>query len=201
MRLFTRISVLFYVLVLSVLCGTVGLFVTHIISLNDLYRILEIAYHDTDARTILGLVSAGIILLSFLSARIIYGSYQKERTIAFDNPSGRVTVSLSALEDMVRRVVLRVPDIKEVKSGIIATKKGLEVEIRLILKGDMHIPEMTASLQETVKNKIQDTIGIEESVVVKVHVIKISTEEYKPKKVKGEQPEDRQTLPFQGYRA
>ena len=204
MRLFTRIAVLFYMVILSVLSTLALLFVAHVMSLPELFQFIEIAYLDTDIRTITGLTAAGLILLSFIFTRIIYGSYQKERTIAFDNPSGRVSVSLTALEDMVRRVILRSADIKEVRTGIIATKKGLEVDIRLILKSDVNIPEMTAHLQETVKGKIQDAIGIEEAVIVRIHVVKISTDEFKLKKNKGEPPEERPatpSLPFQGYRA
>ena len=67
----------------------------------------------------------------------------------------------------------------------------------------MNIPELTAHLQEMVKNKIQDTIGIDESVTVKIHVIKITTEDVRSKRGKGkDESEDKpiQSLPFQGYR-
>jgi len=203
MRTFTRIVILFYVMILSVLCGIALLFVTHIVTLAEIIKFIELAYDDMDVRTIVGVVNAALIVLSFLFARIIYGSSEKERTIAFDNPSGRVTVSLAAMEDMVRRVILRIPDIKEVKTGIIATKKSLEVEIRLILRSDINIPEMTAQLQEMVKNKIQDSIGIEEAVVVRIHVIKITTDDAKAKKTGKGEAEERSapTIPFQGYRA
>ncbi len=202
MRLFTRIALLFYMLMVWLLGATAVLFVTNVLQLSQLYDLLEVMYHDHDYRLVIGLISGILVFLSFLITRLIYGSYHQERTIAFDNPTGRVTVSLSALEDMVRRVILRTPDIKEVRTGILATKKALEVEIRLVLKSDMNIPEMTAQLQEMIKGKIQDSIGIEEDVVVRIHVTKISTDEFKSKKNQPE-PEERPTptVPFQGYRA
>ncbi len=203
MRLFTRVAIFFYVLTLSVLCGMMILFVAHAVTLPELNSLIEIAYDDSDIRMVIGIINAALIIVSFMSARIIYGSYAKERTIAFDNPTGRVTISLHAIEDLVRRVMLRMNEIKEVKTNIIATKKGLEVESRLVLKAEVNIPEMTAHLQEMVKTKIQDTIGIEESVVVKIHVIKITAEDLKAKKNKANEDDDRPspTLPFQGYRA
>lgn len=202
MRFLTRLAILFYVTVLSITCGIVILFVAHVILLPDLSDLLRRAYDENNLRVIVGLVAAGLVFLSFLFARTIFGYQSKERTIAFDNPSGRVSVSLTALEDMVKRLILRVPEVKEVRSGIIATKKGLEVESRLILKADVNIPEMTAHLQEMIKNKIQDTIGIEEAVVVKIHVIKMVGDDPKFKRQK-DNSEDKSTptLPFQGYRA
>ncbi len=202
MRVFTRTAVLFYMLLVWLVSGLAIAFVAHSITLPQIHEYVGVAYNDNDIRLVIGIISAVMILLSFLATRLIYGNYEQERTIAFDNPAGRVTVSLNALEDMIRRVILSVPDIKEVKSGVLATKKGLEADIRLILRSDMNIPEMTAQLQDLVKSKIQDTIGIDESVIVRIHVIKISTEDIKQKKAKAEMLDapPAAAVPFKGYR-
>ena len=201
MSFLTRLAILFYVGVISVVCGVAILFVTRVVLLQDIFDLMGRAYDEDRLRLIVGLVSGGIIFFSFLFARLIFGHHAQERTIAFDNPSGRVSVSLNALEDLVRRIILRVPEIKEVRSGILATKKGLEVQSRIILRTEVNIPELTNHLQEMIKSKIQDTIGIEEKVIVKIHVVKMVTDETKVKRQKDE-PEERPTptIPFQGYR-
>ena len=128
---------------------------------------------------------------------------QRGKTIAFDNPSGRVSVSLSAMEDLVKRVIAGVQEVREVRSSITVGKKGLNVEARIILNRDVNIPEMTSRLQELVKRKIQNTIGLEEDVVVRVHVFKIiPSRKTKQSKAKDDDAEvSDNAVPFQGYRA
>jgi len=163
---------------------------------------LDILQNHLQMRTIIGLVGFILILLSFLFTKLIAGFEQKERTIAFDNPAGRVSISLGAIEDMVKRLVLRETEVKEVRPNIIATKKGLQAEARLVLKADVNIPEVTARLQELIKSKIQDMIGIEEKVGVRIHVVKIISEEPRSKRDKDNYRERSEpTIPFQGYRA
>ena len=202
MRFFTGVALLFYVMTISFIGGVVILFVTHTILLEDVNSYLSIVYYDMHIRGIAGGVGCALIVLSFIFARIISGGRQKERTIAFDNPSGRVSVSLGAVEDLVKRLMYKLQEIKEVRLHIIATKKGIEVDARLILKSDVNIPDITSRLQELVKTKIQEILGIEEAVIVRIHVIKIVSEENKAKRNKEETEEKTEPapVPFHGYR-
>ncbi len=204
MRFFTRIAILFYVVTISTI-GFLAIFFAYVVDTPLLARIhdsLDILQNHLQMRTIIGLVGFILILLSFLFAKLIAGFEQKERTIAFDNPAGRVSISLGAIEDMVKRLVLRETEVKEVRPNIIATKKGLQAEARLVLKADVNIPEVTARLQELIKSKIQDMIGIEEKVGVRIHVVKIISEEPRSKRDKDNYRERSEpTIPFQGYRA
>ena len=204
MRFFTRIAILFYMVTISTL-GFLTIFFVFVIDSQIAQKIsyyLEVLASDLQLRVIVGLTGLLFVLLSFIFARIISGARQKERTIAFDNPAGRVSISLIAMEDMVKRLMLREPEVKEGRPNIIATKKGLDIEARLVLKADVNIPEMTSRLQDIIKEKIQDMIGIEETVTVRIHVVKLISEETKQKRGKSDYPDKSETsIPFQGYRA
>ena len=204
MKFIARLAIFFYVVVISIISGFVMLFVTHVFPIAEIDYYLKFTYYDAESRGLVGLVAGIVMALSFLLAKIIFGGEQKERTIAFDNPSGRVSISLSAVEDMVGRMLQRIPEVKETKPHIHATKRGIEIESRLILRGDVNIPEMTAKLQDMVRSKVQDILGVEETVSVRLHVVKMSaqSEKTKPKDDAGEPRERREpTIPFQGYRS
>ena len=201
MRFFTGVALLFYVLTISLAAGITILFVAHVLLLEDVINILNVIYSDSQVRTVVGSIAGFIIILSFMFARLISGGRQKERTIAFDNPSGRVTVSLGAVEDMVRRLMYKSYEIKDTKLHIIASKRGIEVSARIVLKSDVSIPEITSRLQEMIRNKIQEILGIEESVLVRIHVVKIITEARgKSNKEESEEKAEPTPLPFHGYR-
>lgn len=204
MWLLTRLAVFFYLAIILSTGLMCILFLLHQIKLDEVIRILTNVYQDSKLSMILAGVVGFIILVSLLWANLIYARRKKERTIAFDNPSGPVSVSLNAMEDLIRRIVVRVPEIKEIRPSITAVKKGLDIEIRLILRTDVNIPEMTARLQELIRSKIQDVIGIEGKINIRIHVIKIIVDDMKQRKDKGKteiEVNPTPTVPFHGYRA
>jgi uncharacterized alkaline shock family protein YloU len=200
MKTFANVFFLFCITIIIVINLVVIAFVLEVLKLQQIMYYLQTVETDLKLRYIVGAISGMLILLCFSITRIISGVQQKERTIAFDNPSGRVTISLNAVEDLIRRLMYRLPEIKEIRPNIIATKKGLEVDARVTLKADTNIPDLTSRLQDLVRSKIQDIIGIDETVTVQIHVVKILTDENKGKSKKDEGGSRQDfTVPFQGY--
>jgi len=199
MRFFTFCGVFFYTLILCFIGGLIIGFTFHWIQIQDIVSLLDAGYNDLNYRIIVGLIGLLLILVSVAFAQLILGRIQKERTIAFNNPSGQVTVSLSAVEDLVRRLTSHIAEIKETRPDVIATKKGIQINLRVVLRSETSIPELTTKLQELVKSRIQDILGVEETVIIRVHVAKIiSVEEEKDKKRKGQVKEE-PVIPFQSY--
>mgnify|MGYP001618469598 FL=1 len=163
--------------------------------INDL---LIYTQTSLSVRLIIGLSGLLLILISFSFAQLILGRLQREKTIAFSNPTGQVTISLSAVEDLIKRVTSGIYEIKEIKPNVIAGKKGIEVDVRLVLKSEANIPDLTSQLQDLIKSKIQEILGIEEQIIVKIHVAKIVSFEERERRKK-ELVRDEHTIPFSGY--
>jgi len=139
-----------------------------------------------------------LILISFSFAQLILGRFQREKTIAFTTSSGEVTIALSAVEDLIRRLAGVIPEIKELRPDVIATKKGIVVDVRVVLKSEANIPDLTARLQEITRSKIQEILGLEEQIIIRIHVVKIIPPQdidRKRKEIEKEEP----TIPFGGY--
>jgi uncharacterized alkaline shock family protein YloU len=204
MRLFIRIAVFFYVLIISIVGFSALLLLAHLTSLQEYEAFLSYLYNNPKAGIVAGLCVAATMIISYVIAQIIYGRQAKERIISFDNPLGRVTISLSALEDLVRNLAGRSPQIKEIKPNIISGRKGLSVDIRLVLRPGANIPQLTADLQEVIKAKIHDVIGKEERANIRIHVMKIATEPGKSGKFQDRDFDDEgleSPLRSHGYRA
>ncbi len=200
-----RFAVLFYMALVLVGCCLVLLFVLHQVPLVDVLDGLTLVYTDDQLRLIFGAAAVIVLVKNYFFSRMVAGTRQREKTIAFDNPAGRVSVSVSAIEDLARRVIIQIPEVKDVRVNVLAGKGGLNVEARLVLNTEVNIPEMTASLQDLVRRRVQDTIGMEETVTVKVHVVKIRPKAGKVRPSKEKNPAagaaDQPAVPFQGYRA
>lgn len=207
MRSFIRIAIFFYVIVIMATGLSILFALAHLTDLSVYFDALYYVYEDPQAGTITAAVVAAIMLLSYIFARIIYGRQEQKRTISFENTLGSVTIALSALEDMVRRLIVNTPQIKEIRPNITTSKRGLAADIRLVLSSEVNISDLTEDLQERVKTKIQDVIGKEEKIVVRVHVVKISHAVSGSKKKDaavsegGSDDEHESPLHFHGYRA
>ena len=198
MWLMTRLAIIFYVSILWVTSIVVMLFVLHAFDFFTVQNLLLLVYTDRKLRMIVFAISCGIVFISFLLENLIYGRRRMERTIAFDNPSGQVTVSLSALEDLIRSLTSQLPEIKEIKPFLMANKKGIDAQIKLVLRSHANIPDLTVKLQDVIRRKIEESIGMEGKITIRVHVAKMVLEEGKFKRgVDVEQPQ----VPFHGYRS
>lgn len=157
---------------------------------------LAFLQNNANARIILGLSGFLLILVSISLAQVILGKFQREKTIAFKTASGEVTIALTAVEDLIRRITYLLPDVKELRPDVRAHKKGLTVDLRVVLSSEANIPGLTERIEEITKTKMQEVLGLEEKVVVNTHIVKIISAQDKDKRKKDDiQP----TIPFSGY--
>lgn len=204
MRFLTRMAVLFYVtFVLFVGCFTI-LYVLNYVSFQNVLLALYVIYRDQTLQWAVGGMAAALLLINYIFYQLFSVNTHREKIIAFDNPSGRVSVALAALEDLIRRTLVRLSEIKDVRVSIRASGRGLRVRIRSVLCSEVNIPEATSKVQELTRRKIQDIIGLDEPVNVSVYIGKIISEcpkEKRPNKRQQDAEESEAEVPFQGYRA
>ncbi|HOK57025.1 MAG TPA: alkaline shock response membrane anchor protein AmaP [bacterium] len=76
----------------------------------------------------------------------------RTKAISFDNPSGKVRVSLKAIKDSITTTILKEIDgIKTIKVKTFVTPKGLETKINLKLFSNLNIPDICSNIQELKK--------------------------------------------------
>lgn len=165
--------------------------------LNDFLTYLQASLN---ARILIGLSGVVLILISFSFTQLILARFQQEKHIAFPTASGEVTIALSAVEDLIRRIASILPEIRELRPDVRAVKKDtILVEVRVVLGSEANIPELTSRLQDLVKAKIQEVIGIEGQIVIKIHVAKIIAPEERDRKRRDGSERQEPPIPFGGY--
>lgn len=199
MRFFTVIGILFYAAVIILIGVVFIMFSLNLLPALDINNLFSYIQNNPSSKIIIGLSGLLLILISFSFAQLILGSFQREKTIAFTTSSGEVTIALSAVEDLIRRLAHILPEIKELRPDVIATKKGILVDLRVVLKSEANIPELTARLQDITRTKIQEVLGVEEQIIIKIHVTKIISLEEREKKRKETEKQEQPAIPFSGY--
>lgn len=199
------LGIIFYTIIL-ILVGVGMIFLSVVFSferfepqsMEYIYSFLNYLQNNFSARVVVLLSGILLILISFSFAKLILGRFQREKTIAFATSSGEVSIALSAVEDLIRRLTGVIPEIKELRPDVIATKKGILVDLRVILKSEANIPELTARLQEITKSKIQEVLGLEEEIIIRIHVAKIAMSEEKERK-RRESEKEESKIPYSGF--
>jgi len=198
MRIFNMMGIVFYAGVI-ILIGIGLIAVSFNILLpehiNSLYYYMQDSQINRWAVRLSGLL---LIIISYSFAQLILGRMQREKTIAFTTASGEVTIALSAIEDLIKHSSYCMSEIRDVSSDVIATKKGIVVNLRVSLRSEANLPELTARLQEITKNKIQEVLGLEEAIVIKIHISKIVSREEKERRRK-DMIKEEPTIPFGGF--
>ncbi|MFH1397457.1 MAG: alkaline shock response membrane anchor protein AmaP [Candidatus Omnitrophota bacterium] len=196
------LTVIFYTVILIFIGISMVLFslalTFNFLDIEGVSKIISYIHSDMNIRLILGGSGLALILISISFAQVILGRFQREKTIAFSTASGEVTIALSAIEDLLKHFIYIMPEIKELKPDVIAGKKGILVNLRIVLKSEANLPDLTARLQEMTKSKIQEVLGVEEEIITRIHIAKIISHDDKDKKRR--EPEKEETaIPFGGY--
>ncbi len=153
---------------------TLLILAARLLPINELTYLLQGLYDSSKTRLLLGGIGAAIFLATLAFAKLVIGQLRKERTIAFHNPDGEVTVALEAIEDFIRRLGSDMGGVKELRPYVRATRSGMMVSIRVTLWENTHIPEATEKLQNIVRGHIHDILGVEEPITIRVHVGKVA---------------------------
>lgn len=184
MRFLGGLTLFFYTLVFFMVGGLFIVMSLDFVPIDSIKEALDLIYATPNTRLVLGITGVLLILISGLVVQITMGKIQREKTIAFENPDGQVTISLTAIEDFIKRSLKQLPEVKELRPSVRAGKKGITIINRVVLFSDVNIPETTEKIQNIVKLRVQDMLGVEEQINIKVHVIKIVHKEEAAKNIK-----------------
>lgn len=186
MRLFNWVIWFVCTVIFILLGGLLLVFSAHLKGWLDINFLFIYLKNQPNLWLISGFTGLFIMIITFSVSRVILGRFQREKTIAFTNPEGQVTISLSAIEDFIRRIVRQVAELKEMRCDVRANKKGIiQITAKTTLWSDANIPEVSERIQGLIKSKVQDMLGLEETVICTVHISKIVHREETRKK-KGE---------------
>lgn len=201
MRIISGLTLFFYTLVFLFIGGLFIVVSLNIVPQELIIEAVNSIYASTNTRLILGITGIIIIFISIMVVQLTMGKIQREKTIAFENPDGQVTINLTAIEDFIRRALKQLPEVKELKPNVKASKKGITIINRVTLFSDINIPEITEKIQNIVKTRVQDMLGVEEPINIRVHVVKISHKEEAPRDIKREEksPQFRGNIEYGKY--
>jgi uncharacterized alkaline shock family protein YloU len=174
------IFVLFLVIMIFV-SGIVFLISLKLISIEILvWKVnyyYNLFYSNLFNQVISGLIAALIIIL------LIYliwrkAQYNRESLSVVQKTSfGEIKISTGSIKLLALKVAKEMGEVKEVKPEVNIVKTGgININLRLSVKQDVNIPELSEKIQRRLKEYILETVGIE-TKEIKINIDKIFYED------------------------
>jgi|LSQX01.1.fsa_nt_gb uncharacterized alkaline shock family protein YloU len=111
------------------------------------------------------LACIGTIVVLAISLRLIFMAPKKEprlREPQYINitSDGNIKITSEAVNDVASRSAKEIDGVVESKSNIRINEAGLNIRMSLITTTEVNLPELAASVQNTVKNSLENICGI-----------------------------------------
>jgi len=170
-RIFQRLSIIFYSLILSVLSLLVVLYAAG--WERPVQEVFNLALRDLTTRWITGTVGAGILFLSLYNLVNIFTMDRRtantEHILIGENKLGQVSVSIKALENIVIKAARQVEGVREAKPKIKGAPEGVAIYLRTVVTPAVSIPEVSEELQNKIKERVLHFAGLD-AVEIRVFV-------------------------------
>ncbi|MCF7907672.1 MAG: alkaline shock response membrane anchor protein AmaP [Candidatus Omnitrophica bacterium] len=151
-------------------------------------------FSDYWMRVIAGLLGILFILMCFSYLQRTLQRSRRDKSLTFESEQGKVSITLFAIEDMLRKILESRPEVSHIRVKVLLKKKCIEVMIRGILTAEVNLVDFTKEIQENVKEKMHTLLGEDKEVQVNLEIRKVAIGAKKGL-VEEHEPE----IPFRNY--
>ena len=157
MGIIDRIILSIYTLLLAFLSIGVILLSLRLISLELVWTGISHISGQWEA----GLVGAVFLLISIRLLLAGMRSRKAKDTIVHHNEMGDVHISLDAIKNLVEKTSRHTRGVRGVKVRVSNHSKGLKVALKAVVSPEVHVPSVSAELQQRIHEYIKNTVGVE----------------------------------------
>ncbi len=173
MKFIKKLCLAVYLIIMVCVGGVLVVISLNVTPAETWIDAINLIYSSVYTQVAAGVAGLILILVGVIGPYKAARKLNRDKIITFQNPDGEVTVALSAIENFVLRVAKDIPGIKDVKSRVDVNKKGINITSFVSIEAGTNIPEATEQIQMLVKARVQDMLGVEESINIKMHINKI----------------------------
>ena len=165
--LFTKLFSVFAFLTIGSLLIMVAL---HMVAWEDMINDLEKIYGNPQVAFNAFLIGVFFIFMGLAFAKIIIKQTRYAGGLIYTGPMGRTTVSISAIEDVVRKATRRYPEILTFKLKCRGYEKKVEVKLGLIVHSGVVVADFTEELKKEILTRLERALGLSNEVEVFINI-------------------------------
>lgn len=141
------------------------LFALNLMPWSAVTNAVGIFYGLVAGREELGVIGLLLFLAGVRLGQLSLGQKDKKGIVVQETSLGKVKVSLTAVENLVRKLLNPLSEIREVKPSIRGARGKTSITLRIAIIPETNLPQLTERIQTLVKEEVWDILGIEISEV------------------------------------
>lgn len=173
-NVFAQLFAIFAFLTMGSLLVIVAL---HILSVDDALGEIRQMYSSPWQSFQAGLLGVFFICVGLIFSKMLLKAGRQSEALIFQSEIGPIVISVTAIEDVIRKVLKRFSLVKDSKIKTLIHGKNVELRIRLTLWSGGQVPELLQEIQELVKSRVKKLLGPENLIEVNCDVVKIEDHE------------------------
>lgn len=174
MKILEQITLTVFSVIILILCLALCLILFNWIEVSNIYAVIQYL-KSTQMHTNISLIVSVVLMLLAVKA-IFFPSYAKEKEqksegILLENETGKLLISIETIENLVKGVVVGFPNVKNVNCKVKLDKSvnNVIIDLNLVVASETVIKELSANLQNKIKEVIKTTTEIEvKSIDIKI---------------------------------
>lgn len=174
MKILEQIALTVFSVIILILSLTLCLILFNWIEVSNIYAVIQYLKSTQTLTNISLVVSVVLMLLAVKS--IFFPSYAKEKEqksegILLENETGKLLISIETIENLVKGVVSGFTNVKNVNCKVKLDKSvnNVVIDLNLVVTSETVIKELSANLQNKIKEVIKTTTEIEvKSIDIKI---------------------------------
>lgn len=159
MKVINTFASLFGVLAFLTLGSLLLMVALHLLSLEDALARIQELYMSPWRSLQTGMLGLLFIFVGLAFAKILVKRGRQTEAMVYQSEMGPIVVSVTAIEDIIKKVLKRVSLIKEWKTKVLIDERDVEVKLRLVLWSGTDMPGLLAKVQDDVRERLQKILG------------------------------------------
>lgn len=164
---------LFSVLVYLTLGSLLIIVALRIVALEDALVAVRGMYRDLYSSLRTFFLGALFIFVGLAFAKIILKKTKTDGALVIQSDRGRITVSIPAIGDIVKKALKKFLVIKDSKLKILVEDNRLELRLRLNLWFVSSVAQLIKDVQDEIRQRLERVLGIDSPVEITVEVAKV----------------------------
>lgn len=161
--LFTKLFSVFVFLTLGSLLIMVSL---HVVSWQDLVRDLGGIYESRQTAFHTLVVGFFFIFMGLAFAKILIKQSRYTGGLVYMGPLGRTKVSVTAIEDVVRKALKKFPEIDNFTLKCRGYERSAEIKLKLDVQENVLLPRFTDQVKKEILTRLERILGVQNDVEV-----------------------------------
>ncbi len=159
MKVFNLFVHLFAILAFLTLGSLLIIVSLHILTVEDAVFQLQALYASPAHSLRTGLLGLFFIMAGLVFTRLLIKKKRQSDALVYQSEIGPIVVSVTAIEDTVKKVIKRFHLVKDWRTKVLIQGKEVQIILRLVLWSGGRIQELLLEMQEQIRLRLSKMLG------------------------------------------